>query len=182
VVLSDIEERRCTYHPNVQTRLRCSKCETPICPRCAVDTPVGFRCPNCAAVRGLPSYPTSAGGLAKAVVAGLVVALLVGGLWGIFPAWRFYLALLLGFGVAEAIARMVHDKRGQDLQLAGLVLVGLGLVVSRVVMIDYHSNFGVGTVLNNATNPLFASAFQLKLIPDALFAALALAIPWVRFR
>src|SRR5437764_14469020 len=34
---------------NVPTRLRCAGCRTPICPRCFVRTPVGHKCPTCAA-------------------------------------------------------------------------------------------------------------------------------------
>jgi len=182
VVVSDIEERRCTYHPNVRTRLRCSKCGTPICPRCAVDTPVGFRCPTCAAVRGLPTYQTSVGILAKSVVVGLVVAVAAGVLWGIFPDWRFYMALALGFGVAESMAWAANEKRGSDLQIAGLLLVLLGMVVARVVMAERSTVFTLDLLLNHTTNPAVAAYFQLKLLPDALFAALALLIPWVRFR
>jgi rhomboid protease GluP len=37
----------CQRHPQIETGLRCNRCETPICPKCAQRTPVGFRCPNC---------------------------------------------------------------------------------------------------------------------------------------
>ncbi|PWH13847.1 MAG: hypothetical protein DDG59_13705 [Anaerolineae bacterium] len=40
----------CTYHPNIETSLRCSTCEKPICPKCAILTPTGYRCKDC--VRG----------------------------------------------------------------------------------------------------------------------------------
>src|SRR5918998_6686415 len=87
---------RCTYHPNVMTGLRCSRCGKPICPRCGVRTPVGLRCPDCAGVRGLPTYRTSSAVLAKAAAAGLGVAPAGGLLCGFAPDWGFYLALLLG--------------------------------------------------------------------------------------
>ena len=72
---------RCTYHPDVETLLRCSRCGTPICPRCAVRTAVGMRCPACSgvAVRGAIEPAT----LARAVGVGLLVAIPVGLLWGI---------------------------------------------------------------------------------------------------
>ena len=38
----------CTTHPSVSTRLRCSACETPICPDCAREAAVGYKCPSCA--------------------------------------------------------------------------------------------------------------------------------------
>src|SRR5436853_6779633 len=31
----------CTWHKKEQTRVRCGRCETPICPRCAIDGPAG---------------------------------------------------------------------------------------------------------------------------------------------
>ena len=40
----------CANHPKVQTSLRCNSCEKPICPKCAVLTPTGYRCREC--VRG----------------------------------------------------------------------------------------------------------------------------------
>lgn len=179
--ISDINDYQCSYHPNVRTRLRCSKCGKPICPRCAVETPVGFRCPDCAAVRGLPTYQTPAAALAKALAAGAVATIAVGVLWGYLPEWKFYLALLLGFGVAESMAWAANYKRGRDLQLIGAGLVLLGLVVSRY-MIGQHAGYPLDLLINHATNPQVSAAFQLRLIPDLLFAAIAVLIPIVRFR
>lgn len=39
---------QCYRHPNREATLRCSNCERPICTDCARDTPVGYRCPECA--------------------------------------------------------------------------------------------------------------------------------------
>lgn len=38
----------CARHTKVVTRLRCGRCEAPICPRCTVYTPAGTRCRACA--------------------------------------------------------------------------------------------------------------------------------------
>jgi hypothetical protein len=40
----------CANHPGVPTTLRCNRCEKPICIKCAVLTPTGYRCREC--VRG----------------------------------------------------------------------------------------------------------------------------------
>lgn len=37
----------CVNHPGVETGLRCNKCGRPICPKCAVRTPTGYRCKDC---------------------------------------------------------------------------------------------------------------------------------------
>ena len=38
----------CTKHTKIVTRLRCGRCEAPICPKCTVYTPAGTRCRACA--------------------------------------------------------------------------------------------------------------------------------------
>ena len=38
----------CARHVKAVTRLRCGRCETPICPKCTVPTPAGMRCKPCA--------------------------------------------------------------------------------------------------------------------------------------
>lgn len=37
----------CAIHPKKETRLRCNRCEKPICIKCAQLTPTGYRCPDC---------------------------------------------------------------------------------------------------------------------------------------
>jgi hypothetical protein len=180
--ISSIDEQRCTYHPDIRTRLRCSKCETPICPRCAVDTPVGYRCPECAGVRGLPTYETSTPILLKSVGIGIVVASAVGVLWGFFPQWQFYLALLIGFGVAESMSWAANYKRGPDLQFAAIGCVLIGIAISRITIANQSPFYDLEHLFNNALDPRVAATFQIRLIPDLLFVALAGAIPFIRFR
>ena len=46
--MSDTETTlTCTFHPKVETRLRCNRCGKPICIKCATHTPTGYRCPEC---------------------------------------------------------------------------------------------------------------------------------------
>jgi hypothetical protein len=118
----------------------------------------------------------------KSAVAGLAVAVIVGYVWGLFPGWNFYLALILGFGVAESMAWAANYKRGSDLQLLGVVFIVVGLAVSRVVIAQQHPFLSLDDLLNHATSPVVAEAFQIRLIPDFLFAGIAMAIPFVRFR
>jgi len=37
----------CYRHPNVPTRVHCTRCGRPICPDCMIPAPVGHQCPQC---------------------------------------------------------------------------------------------------------------------------------------
>ena len=46
--MSDSENTlTCSFHPKVETHLRCNRCDRPICIKCATRTPTGYRCPEC---------------------------------------------------------------------------------------------------------------------------------------
>ncbi|MGH2699441.1 MAG: rhomboid family intramembrane serine protease [Actinomycetota bacterium] len=48
-VVDESEQLYCYGHPKTPTRLRCSRCERPICGRCAIPVSVGQHCPECVA-------------------------------------------------------------------------------------------------------------------------------------
>lgn len=169
----------CSYHPDVMTRLRCSRCEKPICPRCGVRTPVGLRCPECAGVRGLPSYQTDPSTLTRAALAGLAAAVVAALPWLFMDGWAFYLTLLAAFGITEVISRLANHKRGTDLQALAIGLVVFSLVLGRVLL---ASRLGYTWSEVNAFDLPVQFDLHLRGRPDAIFLALALVIPWYRFR
>lgn len=114
------------------TRLRCGKCEKPICPRCTVITSVGARCRDCASNRSSHIYQITPAQFAlafgTAVGAGVLGGVLVrflGGLWLFALLYAPALGPLLG----RLIARITRGKRGPKLALvtvAGLIAGALG--------------------------------------------------------
>jgi hypothetical protein len=144
-----------------------------------VRTPVGLRCPDCAGVRGLPTYRTGTDSLAKAIGIGLVISVAIGVVWSRFPEWGFYLALVLGFGLAEAMARAVNNKRGVDLQVIGIGLVLLSLLISRYLLFD---RYGVSLTDFPDLTDRGREILRVKILPDGLIAILPLLIVWRRFR
>lgn len=64
----------CARHPDTETYLRCSACETPICPGCWSEAAVGYQCPDCATSRGAaiaePAKPRLFGGAGRAAEGG----------------------------------------------------------------------------------------------------------------
>jgi hypothetical protein len=167
----------CADHPDVETRLRCSRCGRPICPRCGVRTPVGMRCPDCAGTRS--AVAANPAGTLVAAGAGLAVATAAGLAWGFFPDWQFYWALLLGFGTVETMARLLKKRQGLDLQAIAITIVVFGIALSRVVLTQ---RLGVSLTAIEGFGPMAQRVLYLRPVPDLLFAVLPIAIAWIRFR
>ena len=127
------EEMRCARHPNETTNLTCSRCDRPVCVRCMVYTPVGIRCSECARERRSGLNAPTATNVIRALGAALGIAALAGLTWGVFSAYGFWLALLLGFGGGEILSLAANRRRGPELQaVAAVMVVGAFLVALAV--------------------------------------------------
>ncbi len=123
---------RCARHPDIETDLRCGKCLQPICPKCVVQTPVGARCPKCAALKKLPVFEISTIFYIRAIAAGLATAAVVGAIWPFIPLggfFLFFIALVVGYAIGEAVSIAANRKRGPGLQ----IIAGISVVVSYTV-------------------------------------------------
>jgi hypothetical protein len=136
----------CANHPDTETFLRCGKCEKPICARCRVSTPVGFRCYECANMSVLPTYAVSTDYYIKGALAGGIAAAITGVLMGIFPGFEFWAALIMGIAVPEAVARAANQKRGPGLRVVAMVAVVFGFVLSRVVLQAFPALLPLGDI------------------------------------
>jgi len=133
---------RCARHPDVETDLRCGKCEQPICPKCAVQTPVGLRCPKCAALKKLPVFEISTIFYIRAIAAGFGAAAALGAIWSYIPYggfFLFFIALVIGYLLGEAVSLAVNRKRGPGLQIIAGVSVVVSYTVKSLVETSDHS-------------------------------------------
>lgn len=103
----------CYRHPSRETGLRCAQCNRPICSKCAIHTPVGYRCPQCIREREDVFYTAS---ILDYALAG-VVALILGLLAGLFvPRLGFFVIFVAPFAgtligrVAFRAARRHHGR------------------------------------------------------------------------
>jgi hypothetical protein len=97
-----------------------------------VQTPVGARCPKCAALKKLPVYEISTIFYIRAIAAGLATAAVLGAIWPFIPLggfFLFFIALVIGYVVGEGISLAVNRKRGPGLQ----IIAGISVVVSYVI-------------------------------------------------
>lgn len=127
LVAPDDQKLYCANHPTVETVLRCNRCGKPICTRCAIQTPVGYRCKQCVAGQQAVFYT---GGVADYFLGG-AIALLAGAaaglLMSLLGAWFFALILgaPTGVAIAEAVRWAVRRRRSRYLW----AVVGGGIVV-----------------------------------------------------
>ncbi|HDQ34854.1 MAG TPA: hypothetical protein ENN14_00895 [Chloroflexi bacterium] len=141
----------CHWHPQVETGLRCYECETPICPKCAQRTPVGYLCRDCK--KGRKSRFEQARPTDLLIAA--VTALLLGGIAGwIMPmlGWfTIFLSPLAGTLIAEAVWRLVGRRFSEKLWwivAAGIILGTLPLFLFSIIVGllltagDPHSGWG----------------------------------------
>lgn len=124
----------CATHRDVETYLRCGKCDKAICPKCMVQTPVGARCRDCAQLRPLPQYQVSGERYVRAAGAALGAALVVGCIWGLIPSFpflNFVVAYFAGWAIGEAVYRAAGYRLSRGLR----VLAGTGALVAYAISI-----------------------------------------------
>jgi hypothetical protein len=164
---------RCARHPAVETVLRCGRCDTPICPKCMVSTPVGARCPSCAQVKRLVLLVKPAE-MARAAAYGIGVGALGVMIASAIPFLGLLGYAIVGFGVGEAVSIGANRKRARELGpiAVACLFVGyeLGLVILGLVL---GAQLGPGLFLG----PMLAlrSMLSLGLLIGALLA-------WMRVR
>jgi len=117
----------CVNHPRVETRLRCNKCGDPICTKCAVQTPVGYRCRDCVNAQQQVFYTgfRSSYYLIAAAVA-LPLSLIAGWLIPRLGWYAIFLGPLVGGGIAEAARWAIKRRRGPYtwLVVCGSIVIG----------------------------------------------------------
>lgn len=126
---------RCAMHPDVETALRCSKCEKPICPRCLIQTPVGARCRDCAQLRRLPIFNLTPLLFFRALGVGALVAIVIGVLWSALPQLGFlsvFLGAITGFLIGSAVSRAANRRRSVYLKVVAALCFVLAYVIAEV--------------------------------------------------
>lgn len=176
----------CAAHPQEMTRLRCTECENPICPKCMVMYEVGFKCPGCARKR--PSHITQVSRLQFGIIGLFGVAIghvygwlhpwLMGiGLFRIFglPILGFVLAYMLGKGAGNGLQRIVGHKINPLLGwtavagcLAGLLLAG-PFLVELLSLVEVVSSISDNPYMVGTSSALYVLGPGLRLLGASFF-------------
>jgi len=129
---------QCARHPDTETGLSCGRCDTPICPKCAVMTDVGARCPTCAPSRTLPQFELSPLYLLRAVGAAAVSGVVMGIVWGIllpvgFGFFSIFVGMGVGWAISEPVSLATNRKSGTTVQIVASAGVLLAFFTRNVV-------------------------------------------------
>lgn len=163
----------CANHPNTETLLRCNKCGKPICMKCAVQTPVGYRCTECIQQQqniyfnalGRDNIVALGVGFAVSAIAAPIVGLLLASI-GLF--FGLIIAFVAGSGagslLAQIIRRAVGRRRGRRLPVFALIGIVSGVLIGSLLF------------------ALLAGSFVLFYPTTLLFTGLAIAAAYPQLR
>ena len=109
----------CVNHPKVETMLRCNKCGQPICAKCAVRTPVGYRCRDCVRNQQKAFYADfRPSDYLVAVAVAIPLAVLAAWLITQLTWYTIILGPIAGGAIANIVHRVVGRRRGEYTWLA----------------------------------------------------------------
>ncbi len=147
----------CANHPQVETSLRCNRCGKPICPKCAISTPTGYRCREC--VRGQQKvFETSR--WYDFISATLISAIL--SFLGSLIVPRFWLfAILLtpvaGVIIAEVVRFAVQRRRSLRLFRFAAIAAAAGSLPFLLMGIFMLFRGGLGSILDVIIHLVYTS-------------------------
>ena len=132
--ISDSTDTRtfCAVHTTVESTLRCNKCGRYMCARCAVRTPVGYRCKQC--VHQQQDIYFNAGQRDYIISAAVSFVLSVGLSFVAFRLDSLFINIFLGLIGGGVIGEMTHravgKRRGRYIWLAATLGVVAGAMVA----------------------------------------------------
>ena len=163
----------CANHPGVETSLRCNKCGKPICAKCAIRTPTGYRCKEC--VRGqLKIFDTAVWydyllGFLIAGILGFLASLLASLISRVgFIGWFLIIigAPTAGIIIAEGVRLVIrkHRSRALFITIASAVIVGaLPVILSQLITLNLFSLIFQGIYLFIATPVVYTRLSGIQL-------------------
>jgi hypothetical protein len=168
----------CYRHPTRETRLRCRTCDRPICPKCAIQTPVGFRCPEDGRVKNDPFTKFSPAQLVLAFGVALIGGAISGFIAGQIGFFSIIISYFAGSFIVQAEDRVIGMKRGPV--MTGIVLGGI--LIGGVLGFGYEFWSYLGDISATAADASFRAALQTEITYALISAGAAAFGAWQRLR
>jgi hypothetical protein len=124
----------CTFHPKRETKLRCNRCNKPICIQCATHTPTGYRCPECIRSQQKVFVTTKWFDLLIAALITGAIALL-GSMLGAYLGYiTIFIAMGAGYAAVLLTKKAISNRRSPMLKF---VMSGTALITSLAPTVYY---------------------------------------------
>jgi hypothetical protein len=163
----------CANHPGVETTLRCNRCGKPICAKCAIRTPTGYRCKEC--VRGQQKVFITAEwydyilGFITAGILGFLASFLASLVSGLsFIGWILIIigAPSAGMVIAEGVRLVTRKHRSRALFITiavAVILSALPVIILHLLTLDIFSLIFQGIYLFIATPIVYTRLSGIQL-------------------
>jgi hypothetical protein len=135
----------CANHPSVETSLRCNNCEKPICPKCAVLTPTGYRCRECVRSQQKVFNTATWFDYPLAFIIAAILSYIGSFLVSFVSFFVIFVAPIAGMVIAEAVRFVIRRRRSKSLFItaaAGAALGSLPLWLPLLFGLLMGANFG----------------------------------------
>lgn len=166
------EAPTCPKHPREVTYLRCAACNVPICSKCSVETPVGYKCKGCGHHREAlyaPSVGHMLAGVGVALVAGIL-----GNLVGFIGFWGIWIALFYGRSAGTLILKAAGGRSSLLLEVFAVIAILAGGLGARASMIAVGLH-----VVRGSLQAMLQQAGQNAVLPPELAYVLSFFDPFI---
>jgi hypothetical protein len=165
----------CYIHPKRETRLRCSRCEQPICTSCAIQTPTGYRCKNCIRSQQKVFETAKPIDYILAIVISAVLSFAGSFLASIMGFFTLFIAPIVGVIIAEAVRRAIQRRRSSLLFKITTISASIGSLP--LLLIQLGSLFFILSMSEGfsffAVLPLVWQGLYTSLIASTVFYRLS---------
>jgi hypothetical protein len=143
----------CTVHPTIPTTLRCNRCGRPMCTKCAVKTPVGYRCRQCVREQQDKFFDAQMLDYIVAAVVSLGISFFAAAILSRigFFLLAFFLSPAAGGVIASVVWVLTKKRRGRYTP----IVVGTGVVLGALPFLLVNP-FSIGIYLFMATGAAIA--------------------------
>jgi hypothetical protein len=123
----------CSFHPGVETEVRCAECDRYICPKDMVETPVGYKCKVCARPARSQLVVVKPGQLLRASLVGGAVGIFGGVALAFVPLFGIFSGFIWGTATAEATRRASGGHREWAVGIVAVVAIVVGMFAGALV-------------------------------------------------
>jgi hypothetical protein len=170
------ERTFCAVHPTVETSLRCNRCGRYMCVKCAVKTPVGYRCKECVYEQQNAYFNANQFDYVIAAVVAFVMSAplgLIATRAGLFLV--IILAIPAGGLIGEVVHRVVRKRRGRYTWVVAAVAIVAGAVVGALLtlgpILQSLSTLSEVDPAGTVVRSLFPTLL-IELLPTLLYAVM----------